>query len=87
MTTPIPMSHPEVSIVMPCLNEADTLATCIDKAHRAFRDAGIEGEVVVGDNGSTDGSPAIAEAHGAQLRLDATHRPGARFVLSGLRGV
>jgi glycosyltransferase involved in cell wall biosynthesis len=67
MTTPIPGSDPEVSIVMPCLNEADTLATCIDKAHRAFRDAGIDGEVVVGDNGSTDGSPAIALAHGARV--------------------
>ena len=58
---------PEVTIVMPCLNEADTLATCIDKAHRAFRDAGIDGEVVVGDNGSTDGSPGIAAAHGARV--------------------
>ena len=58
---------PEVTIVMPCLNEADTLATCIDKAHRAFRDAGIDGEVVVGDNGSTDGSPAIAASHGARV--------------------
>jgi glycosyltransferase involved in cell wall biosynthesis len=61
------MSTPEVSIVMPCLNEADTLATCIDKAHRAFRDAGIDGEVVVGDNGSSDGSPEIAAAHGARV--------------------
>jgi glycosyltransferase involved in cell wall biosynthesis len=67
MTTSIPGSQPEVSIVMPCLNEADTLATCIDKAYRAFRAAGIDGEVVVGDNGSTDGSPAIAEAHGARV--------------------
>jgi glycosyltransferase involved in cell wall biosynthesis len=58
---------PEVSIVMPCLNEADTLATCIEKAQRAFRDAGIDGEVVVGDNGSTDGSPDIAAAHGARV--------------------
>ena len=59
--------NPEVSIVMPCLNEADTLATCIGKAQRAFRDAGIDGEVVVGDNGSTDGSPDIATAHGARV--------------------
>ena len=51
---------PEVTIVMPCLNEADTLATCIDKAHRAFRETGIDGEVVIADNGSTDGSPDIA---------------------------
>ena len=58
---------PEVTVVMPCLNEADTLATCIDKAHEAFRAAGIDGEVVVGDNGSTDGSPDIAAAHGARV--------------------
>ena len=52
VTAPVP----ELSIVMPCLNEADTLAMCIDKAHRALRDAGIDGEVVIADNGSTDGS-------------------------------
>ena len=57
----------EVSIVMPCLNEADTLATCIDKARRACLEAGIDGEIVVGDNGSTDGSQAIAAAHGARV--------------------
>ena len=66
--TPAPYGVvPEVSIVIPCLNEADTLAICIDKAHRAFRDAGIVGEVVVGDNGSTDGSREIAQAHGARV--------------------
>jgi glycosyltransferase involved in cell wall biosynthesis len=52
---------PEVSVVMPCLNEADTLATCIAKAQRAFADHGIDGEIVVADNGSTDGSQLIAE--------------------------
>jgi len=57
----------EVSIVIPCLNEADTLAVCIDKARQAFRDAGIDGEVVIGDNGSTDDSPGIAAAHGARV--------------------
>lgn len=50
----------EVSIVMPCLNEADTLATCIEKAQRALAEHGIRGEVVIADNGSTDGSQAIA---------------------------
>ena len=52
---------------MPCLNEADTLATCIRKALTAMRHAGIAGEVVVADNGSTDDSPAIATAEGARL--------------------
>jgi glycosyltransferase involved in cell wall biosynthesis len=45
---------------MPCLNEADTLAACIQKALAAMKEAGIAGEVVVADNGSTDGSRAIA---------------------------
>ncbi len=58
---------PEVSVVMPCLNEAETLATCIEKAQRAFREHGIRGEVVIADNGSTDGSQAIAEHLGARV--------------------
>jgi len=57
----------ELSVVMPCLNEADTLATCIDKATRAMREHDVAGEVVVADNGSTDESCAIAERHGARL--------------------
>ena len=47
--------HPEISIVMPCLNEADTLETCIKKAMRSLQENGIHGEVIVGDNGSDDG--------------------------------
>lgn len=57
----------EVSIVMPCLNEADTLEVCIKKALRALNESGIAGEVIVADNGSTDGSQAIAERCGARL--------------------
>lgn len=57
----------ELTVVMPCLNEADTLATCVEKAMRAMRDAGINGEVVVADNDSTDGSPAIAARLGARV--------------------
>ena len=57
----------EVSVVMPCLNESDTLAVCIEKAQRALREGGIAGEVIIADNGSTDGSPAIAEALGARV--------------------
>jgi glycosyltransferase involved in cell wall biosynthesis len=53
-------SSPEVSVVMPCLNEADTLKACIEKAEQAFRKHKIAGEVIVADNGSTDGSQAIA---------------------------
>ena len=57
----------ELSVVMPCLNEAETLATCIRKAQQAMEAAGIEGEVIVADNGSTDGSQEIAENLGARV--------------------
>ena len=57
----------ELSVVMPCLNEADTLAACIQKAWRAMADHGIVGEIIVADNGSTDGSPEIAAALGARV--------------------
>jgi glycosyltransferase involved in cell wall biosynthesis len=60
-------NFPEVSIIMPCLNEADTLATCIGKARRALNEHNILGEIIVADNGSTDGSQAIARKLGARL--------------------
>ena len=50
----------ELSIVMPCLNEAETLPTCIKKAKKAFDQLGIQGEIIIADNGSSDGSPEIA---------------------------
>src|SRR6267378_355145 len=56
----------EVSVVIPCLNEANSLAYCVDKAMKAFQAAGLSGEVIVADNGSTDGSIQIAEQHGAR---------------------
>ena len=57
----------EVSVVIPCLNEANSIAVCIDKALQAFQRANINGEVVIGDNGSTDNSIAIAQACGASV--------------------
>ena len=57
----------ELSIVMPCLNEADTVATCVAKAMRVLHEYKIRGEVIVADNGSTDGSQALAEAEGARV--------------------
>jgi GT2 family glycosyltransferase len=48
---------PEVSTIMPCLNEAHTLAARIGEARRALNEQKIAGEIIVGDNGSTDGSP------------------------------
>jgi glycosyltransferase involved in cell wall biosynthesis len=58
---------PEVSIVMPCLNEADTLETCIMKAQRSLDELKIAGEIIVADNGSTDGSQAIVTRMGARV--------------------
>jgi glycosyltransferase involved in cell wall biosynthesis len=57
----------EVSVVMPCLNEAETLETCIAKAQRTFREHDISGEIIVADNGSTDGSQDIAGRLGARV--------------------
>lgn len=65
------MSHeamaPEVTILMPCLNEAETLAGCIEAARKGLTDAGADGEILIADNGSTDGSQAIAESLGARV--------------------
>jgi hypothetical protein len=57
----------ELSILMPCLNEAETVAVCVGKALGFLRRAGVAGEVLVADNGSTDGSQALAEAAGARV--------------------
>jgi glycosyltransferase involved in cell wall biosynthesis len=57
----------ELSVVMPCLNEQETVAVCVRKAISALRTAGIPGEVIVADNGSTDGSVELAQAEGARV--------------------
>src|SRR5947209_12097186 len=56
-----------VSIVMPCLNEAESLAPCVSAAKAAIAELGIEGEVLVADNGSSDGSQQLAESLGARV--------------------
>jgi glycosyltransferase involved in cell wall biosynthesis len=70
-STPVPASdrssEPELSVVMPCLDEARTIGICIRKAQGSFERLGIHGEVVVADNGSTDGSREIAEELGARV--------------------
>ena len=57
----------ELTILMPCLNEAETLAVCIRKAKTFLAENGIDGEVLISDNGSTDGSAKIAEQEGARV--------------------
>jgi glycosyltransferase involved in cell wall biosynthesis len=57
----------ELTIVMPCLNEAETLETCIRKARDYLARSGVDGEVLIGDNGSTDGSQEIARRNGARV--------------------
>jgi glycosyltransferase involved in cell wall biosynthesis len=72
---------PEVAVVIPCLNEAETIGRCVTKAATALRSAGIAGEIIVADNGSTDGSQAIAERLGATVV--AVPRKGYGMALQG----
>jgi len=61
------MEPVELTILMPCLNEAETLAACINKAKTGLKNANITGEILIADNGSTDGSIGIAEKLGARV--------------------
>lgn len=74
----------ELSILMPCLNEAETLAICIDKAQAFLWRTKINGEVLIADNGSDDGSQAIARAHGARVVKVASRGYGAAL-LAGIK--
>ena len=81
------MSHagaaaPEISVVMPCLNEEAAIGACIEKIRRTFDQAGLDGEIVVCDNGSTDRSVAIAEAMGARV----VHQPERGYGNAYLKG-
>ena len=71
----------EVSVVIPCLNEADTLRSCIAKASRAMREHNIVGEIVVADNGSTDLSQTIAASLGTRVLM--VKEPGYGSALMG----
>ncbi len=62
-----PASAVTVSVVIPCLNEAHTISACVSDARRAFAELGVGGEVIVADNGSTDGSAELAEAAGGRI--------------------
>ncbi len=70
----------ELTILMPCLNEAETLAICIAKARSFLERVGIEGEVLIADNGSTDGSQAIAHSQGARVVDIAARGYGAALI-------
>jgi glycosyltransferase involved in cell wall biosynthesis len=73
----------ELTIVMPCLNEADTVASCVEKSLRTMREHGIRGEVVVADNGSTDGSIDLALQAGARV-VHVTRRGYGAALMGGI---
>jgi hypothetical protein len=70
----------DLTILMPCLNEAETLAICVRQAAQAIHDSGVRGEVVVADNGSVDGSVEIAAAEGARVVNVSTRGYGAALI-------
>ena len=72
--------EPELTILMPCLNEAETIGRCIDKAMSFLARSGIAGEVVIADNGSTDGSREISRAKGARVVPIAMRGYGAALI-------
>jgi glycosyltransferase involved in cell wall biosynthesis len=74
----------ELTILMPCLNEAETLETCVIKARKFLESRGIRGEVLIADNGSTDGSQAIAERSGARV-VPIPHRGYGAALLGGIQ--
>ncbi len=84
-TQPVVVSETEIelSIVIPCLNEAETIQTVVIKARRSLEEAGIAGEIVVADNGSTDGSQALAEECGARV-IPVPHRGYGAALIGGI---
>jgi hypothetical protein len=83
-----PEAPPLVSVVMPCLNEAETVGRCVEEARAVLLAAGLAGEVLVADNGSTDGSQGLAEAAGARVVTVSARGYGAALAggIAGARG-
>ncbi|MGI9127244.1 MAG: glycosyltransferase family 2 protein [Roseomonas sp.] len=75
----------ELTILMPCLNEAETIATCIKKALAYLAQSGVSGEVLIADNGSTDGSQAIARGLGARV-TDVPDKGYGAALIAGIAG-
>ncbi|HEV8238951.1 MAG TPA: glycosyltransferase family 2 protein, partial [Thermoanaerobaculia bacterium] len=75
---------PMISVVIPCLDEAETIADCVAKARRGIAASGLAGEVVVVDNGSTDGTPEVAAAAGARVVHESRRGYGSAY-LRGFR--
>ena len=74
----------ELTVVLPCLNERETVGTCVQKAVEALRKAGVHGEVIVADNGSTDGSVELAETEGARV-VHVEHRGYGNALRGGIQ--
>ena len=73
----------ELTILMPCLDEAKTVAVCVEKANGFLERTGIDGEIIVADNGSTDGSQALAIAAGARI-VEVTARGYGSAIIGGI---
>ena len=77
---------PLVSVVIPCLNEAENIETCVTAALEAIERMGVRGEVVVADNNSEDDSARLAEQAGARVVVERRRGYGSAY-LAGLRGL
>ena len=77
------IDRPELSVVMPCLDEEDTIGICVEKANKAMKEANIDGEVIVADNGSQDESRKIATSLGARV-VDVADRGYGAALMGGI---
>src|ERR1043166_3342453 len=85
LASPLAADALELTILMPCLNEAETLEVCVRKAVGYLARSGVAGEVVVADNGSTDGSQEIARRDGARV-IDVPARGYGAALMGGIAG-